>query len=600
MQCPTCGSNTPGTLGNCSNCNAPIDREAPLGAPVADPANAQVAADKTMMVPPPMPAWAPPASAADQAPAIPGDLPAEPPGGLPVAGTAFPPASGSLPPAPSDAFPPLGNEPPEFASGATTMLNGSQYGLPNGSNGTNGSHGSNGSNGSMNGGAQPQGGRLDPASPLPPAAQGSLPPADPESTAAWTFDPDADDEPAQPQSFEAPAPPPPPPSWANGMNAGAPSPYSTEPPAESIVPDSWFAHPRQPDEQSWNDPLGAPTSLDSGATMMDPGGGLGGGMGQGVGGPGMVDPNATMMDAGRGMNGHGGMHDQTMLDPGQLRPADGGQHAPTQVAPGMAFDQGMPYEPYDQGPFAPNGGMGGPGGPGMQGGPGMPGDPNGYAGYQQPAPSSGGKAGKPLLIGVGALVAVAVIAVGVVMFTGDDKKDPPAAKPPASTATKPPNTKQTGNQAPLKGPAKQQAADVNDLLDASAGTKRQLAVALGKTGKCDQLPGAISGFQNVAQRRQNQLHRTQNLELDKLQRGEEMRASLREAFQASLEVDQALLSWAQQQQSNCHGKPNPDAAHAPGRAAGEQKATAAKRRFVKLWAPVAKAAGQPARRWTGM
>ena len=41
MQCPTCGNDTPGTLGKCSHCEAPIDVYsvgpiAPLSAPVAD------------------------------------------------------------------------------------------------------------------------------------------------------------------------------------------------------------------------------------------------------------------------------------------------------------------------------------------------------------------------------------------------------------------------------------------------------------------------------------------------------------------------------------------------------------------------------------
>ncbi|WP_143219631.1 hypothetical protein [Actinomadura sp. CNU-125] len=68
MQCPTCGSNTPGTLGRCSNCEAPIDvyslgPQPPLGAPVAD-------------APPAGPSWTPSAP-----PAPPGQGPAGPPGG---------------------------------------------------------------------------------------------------------------------------------------------------------------------------------------------------------------------------------------------------------------------------------------------------------------------------------------------------------------------------------------------------------------------------------------------------------------------------------------------------------------------------------------
>ncbi|MGK5557060.1 hypothetical protein ACSNOI_36165, partial [Actinomadura kijaniata] len=88
MQCPTCGSHTPGTLDRCASCDSPLN--VPLGAPAAErapdlgektvvvppqgpaphpprnPAPAQIVEEKTMMVPPPTPSWAaePPLSSA--------------------------------------------------------------------------------------------------------------------------------------------------------------------------------------------------------------------------------------------------------------------------------------------------------------------------------------------------------------------------------------------------------------------------------------------------------------------------------------------------------------------------------------------------------
>ncbi|TMR29413.1 hypothetical protein ETD96_35590, partial [Actinomadura geliboluensis] len=105
MQCPTCGNDTPGTLGKCSHCAAPIDvysvgPAVPLAAPVADQAPGAGAADglgdRTMMVPPPTPSWAP----EPQPPALP-DFSA-PPGAMPPSPT---PQAGS----PYAATPPAGS-----------------------------------------------------------------------------------------------------------------------------------------------------------------------------------------------------------------------------------------------------------------------------------------------------------------------------------------------------------------------------------------------------------------------------------------------------------------------------------------------------------
>ncbi|KAB2347867.1 hypothetical protein [Actinomadura rudentiformis] len=510
-----------------------------MSAPVA--ADAEVVGDKTMMVPPPTPAWAPSQDA----------------------------ALGGLPPAPPSTLPP----PPSPAEGLSTPSSG---GFPASSGGFPAS----------SGGFQAASGSLPASSGGFPAASGSLPPADPESTAAWTFDPDDDleDDPAPgsgpgtggaPAAFGA-APPPPPPSWA-GAGAG-PSPYGTEPPAESIVPDSWFAPARTPDEQ----PQGAAQSPQQQATQQwapqqPPAGDSWSMDATQVALPAHqqqqpLDASATMMDQGRPQfDGNA-----TMLDQGMPHP-----NAP--FSPGMD-PHGM--QPHGMQP----GGYPGPGGP--MGPHGMPVDPA-YGG--QPPPRSSGGVSKALVITVAALVVVALVTVGLVMWPEGEKK-PPAAKPPATTA---PN-KKVSDDKPLPVATKQQAMAVHRLLNASAQTRRELAAAIGKTRKCEDLPAAMTGFQGVAQRRQNQLRRTNGLKLDKLSRGEQLRAALRQSFQGSLEVDQALMTWAQQAQQNCNGKPKPDATQAPGRAAAERKATLGKKQLVKLWNPIAKKTGHPQRRWNGV
>ncbi|WP_165978444.1 hypothetical protein [Actinomadura darangshiensis] len=537
----------------------------PLAAPHADAPPAGAAegiGDRTMMVPPPMPSWAPsgqPSVIPDLAMPQPSQpQPSQPQPDLERTQMAPPSPQPDFertqmaPPSPQQtspeppAQPPLqlSVEPPSQAASAPT-----------------------------------------------PATASPLPPADPEDTAAWTFDPDEDSG--------AYSTPPPPPAWGGGQPAlpanekpalpsgGAPSnPFGLAeqgPPTESIVPDSWFAQPRKPEgpeadaTQVWGQqqPGGAQphTMLDADATQLAPGPMPPGG--QGFGG----DLDQTRMEQGSPMAAPPLMGP---MNQGPMGPGPGpGQMGPGQMGPGQ------------MGP--------GPMGPGMQpmgqmgpGGPGYGGYPPGQMGPGQMQPGGQGKSGtnKPLVAAVAALVTVAAGAVLFVVWPsgGDDAS---AGGNPSTAASQEPVAQK--NTIPPE--TKQQAATLNKVLNDSVDTRRILAGALGRAGKCKTLPKAIQGFQSVAHRRTNQLNRTKALKVDKLANGERLRGSLSQALTASLQVDQVLLQWAQANQRHCKGKPKPSAAQVPGRAAGEKRATTAKKQFVVLWNPVAKKTDQPQRSW---
>ncbi|NYD47265.1 hypothetical protein BJY14_003248 [Actinomadura luteofluorescens] len=526
MQCPTCGNDTPGTLGKCSHCEAPIDVYSvgpalPLASPVAEAAPAGTAmgvsagadaiGDRTMTAPP---SWA---AGPPEPPAQPPiQLSAEPPIRLPV-------------------------EPPATASAPT------------------------------------------------PAVASPLPAHDPDDTAAWTFDPDADDDSG---AFSTPASPP---SWGRQAPRAAeqpapPSPSNSfglqdqAPRTESIVPDSWFAQPRKPEApdtdatQAWGQqPPGGPqfpALPDAEATQIAPGAGAGLAM-PGAHGFG-DDLDRTRMDSGSPMGtpgpmgGIGPMGGMGNMGPGPTQTMQPGPMHQGPMGPGMqpmgAMGPGDPaYGGYPPGQFPP----GGPGHPGQH--------------------KSG--TSKPLIAAVAALVTVAVGAVAFVAWPSGD--DAPTGGDPSPAASQ----TQVAQKNAIPPEMKQQAAALNAILNDSVATRRVLAGALGRAGKCKTLPQAIQGFQTVAQRRTNQMHRTQGLKVDKLANGERLRGSLNQALGASLQVDQVLLRWAQANQRKCKGKPRPSAAQVPGRADAERRATAAKKQFVVLWNPVAKKTEQPQRSW---
>ncbi|GAA4234840.1 hypothetical protein GCM10022254_40680 [Actinomadura meridiana] len=521
MQCPTCGNDTPGTLGKCSHCEAPIDvySAAPiLSAPPPPTGTVDAFEDRTMRVPPPAPSWAP-----ETPPPVTPDL-------------AMPPR-----PQPPSQQPPL---PPQSQSQSPQQTAPEPLRLS----------------------PEPVDAPTPPAMPMPPAAPPTPPTLQPstsfdlEDTASWTFNPDEDDPsggfsapPASAWSGAQPALP------APGPVSPAPSSFGLEPlpeRQESIVPDSWFAQPRKPDVQ------------DADATQIAGPMGFGG------------DPDHTRMDPGAGMGA-----------PPHLGGPPMGHQPPMGPQPPMG--QGpMGPGPMDQGPMGQGLVPMGQGSTGlMPMGPGGPGDSAFGGGYPPPDQGRGGP-NKPLLAAVAALVTIAVGSIVFVAWpSGDDSSGGTDPDPTTSN-------QQVAQKNPIPEETKQQATALNALLNDSVDTRRILAGALGRAGKCKTLPQAIQGFQTVAQRRQNQLNRTKNLKMDKLgKNGERLRASLGQALTASLQVDQVLLQWAQQNQQNCHGKPRPSAAQVPGRAAGERRATAAKKRFVVLWNPVAKDTEQPQRSW---
>ncbi|MFC0038231.1 hypothetical protein [Actinomadura rayongensis] len=622
MHCPTCGTSTPGTLGACPRCNTPL-AGAPLGAPVLNGRGASGTedgaglGDGTVLVPPP-PSWAPaPPDAHANGPAAPPSPFAAPPNGSPAstastgpsappngwgttpatagasfAGPPVPPNDLYAPPAAPHASP---SEPPHEPGAPLNGLGAPPAGPPNGLgappagplNGSGASFGGPGAphaplNGSgapshapLNGAGAPPAGPLDgpgasfgqpgaasagagaPFAGAPGSFGGG--PQDPESTAAWTFDPDAyDDEDddvthraAPPSAPPAPPAPPARPAWAEAQDDAGP--------AESIVPESWYAKPRRPSPEDESDatralpPSPAPSPWASGA-------------------------------------------DATQIAPG---PPHGPPHGP-QPGYGPPNGPGEPYGPPN-GPYGqPSAGFGPPNAPlGQPNAPyGPPNDPYGpNAPYGGANPPGGGKRGggtpKPLLVGVAVLVAVAVVAIAVVVWP-DGKKDPSGAhgRPAASTSNTP-----VAEKKPISGPTRQQAAQLNALLNTSGEARRNLTAALAASAKCKTLPAAIGAYQRVAERRQAQLQRTEALKVDHLPNGERMRGYLRQSFQSSLEVDQALLRWAQGNQRKCKGKPRPNAAHAPGRADAERRATQNKQRFVALWNPVARRTGNPTRAW---
>jgi hypothetical protein len=206
-------------------------------------------------------------------------------------------------------------------------------------------------------------------------------------------------------------------------------------------------------------------------------------------------------------------------------------------------------------------------------------------GWQPPpqggVPSSGrsGSPSKPLIVTVVGLVVVAVVAAAVVLWPDGDDKSSAAGPSPAAVTTA------AGSK--TNPAARQEAAAVDKVLNASAASRGGLARAIAATGTCKGLPTAIAGFEKVATERRAQIAHARRLRVGHLANGTRLRQTLTRSIQYSLAVDQSLLTWARGNQG-CKGKPRPDANYQRARGPLSAQASAAKRQFVALWTPVAR------------
>jgi hypothetical protein len=143
----------------------------------------------------------------------------------------------------------------------------------------------------------------------------------------------------------------------------------------------------------------------------------------------------------------------------------------------------------------------------------------------------------------------------------------------------------TSAGSPGAGSTAQQAAAVNQVLKSGKAARGHLPSRL-KT--CDDVSAGVSGFQQVVRDRQQELSQSKGLKVDRLRDGSRLRRSMIDAYQSSLDADQAYLAWAQDVRAKgCGGKIAPLTAHYKRAISANGKAGPAKRQVVALWKPIA-------------
>lgn len=196
-----------------------------------------------------------------------------------------------------------------------------------------------------------------------------------------------------------------------------------------------------------------------------------------------------------------------------------------------------------------------------------------------------------MVFGSAAIVIAAVIILLILTLpSGRPGTASPPAKSPSAISPSPGSAGTPGG-----GTAPAQAKQINNLLDASAGTRAPLATALADASGCHDISGAVATITAVAGRYGTEYGQATRLKTGQLPNGAALKNNLMNAYYVSAEANYELAAWAKEKQaSRCAGSAQATHYYNAGMA-DTAKATKAKEKFVQLWNPVAASQGFPAR-----
>ncbi|WP_345434210.1 serine/threonine-protein kinase [Actinoallomurus vinaceus] len=143
-----------------------------------------------------------------------------------------------------------------------------------------------------------------------------------------------------------------------------------------------------------------------------------------------------------------------------------------------------------------------------------------------------------------------------------------------------------------RGPDPTQAKALNELLGS------HLNPLTGNSTTCDDVAALAPAFEQLVGTRGRELTQAKVLRVDRLPQGADLRQTLVDAYQASLDADQAYLAWAREVATKGCGTQNVPQTDDYQRAiTADNRAAPAKRRVVALWTPIAQKAHLPIYKW---
>jgi hypothetical protein len=196
-------------------------------------------------------------------------------------------------------------------------------------------------------------------------------------------------------------------------------------------------------------------------------------------------------------------------------------------------------------------------------------------------------------------LAIATVAILAFLFIVTKKNEPaaPSAEVAAATPADSVDRGQAG-QDPVSdtgsggaGSGAEQAAAVDSLLDDSAAARSGLGPAVQRILSCTESEDDVTTISQAEGARRDQLSKADDLKVDALIGGEELKQDLMRALTASLRADEHFLAWARRYEGGgCDGRGS-DIDFTRGDKYS-QEATAAKRAFLLSWNRIADETGR--------
>jgi hypothetical protein len=138
-----------------------------------------------------------------------------------------------------------------------------------------------------------------------------------------------------------------------------------------------------------------------------------------------------------------------------------------------------------------------------------------------------------------------------------------------------------------------QAAAVQEILSAAKADRTALVGAVQQITDCRDVAAAIGVLGRVGEGRRAELAKAQALQIDALSRGTELAATLVDALTHSIAADEAFTKWGNAVRSSGCSKATRTGGQRTVADNESKLATAAKKRFVGIWAPIAQRYGYP-------
>jgi Protein kinase domain len=158
----------------------------------------------------------------------------------------------------------------------------------------------------------------------------------------------------------------------------------------------------------------------------------------------------------------------------------------------------------------------------------------------------------------------------------------PALAPPPASAPAPVSAPGSDSGSVSGSAPSAQAAGVNALLSAGAGTNSRLLSALGAINQCTDMASSVSVLTQIRNQRSSEYGQAQGISVSLLPQGSTLKADLTQALYYSLQADDQYLNWADQQaRGPCHEDSE------PALASDNDQASAGKNGFTQLWNPIA-------------